>query len=177
MTEINRDRVTAERDGGFVVFRVGMRVNKLWKLHRWIPFVRAMLKMLADLEADPDSGLLGYDPKVGIRNHEAVQYWRSFEELRAYALDPDERHSPAIRWANERMHESGNVGIWHETYLVQDGTYETMYENVPTRGLGRAGTVYPATERRRTAAGRLGLTDGDDVSHEEDVIRGEPVEP
>ena len=163
MTALNTERVTAELDGDFVVFRIGMRVNTLWKVHKWLPVFRAMPKMLDELAADPDSGLLAYDTKPGIRNHELIQYWRSFEELRAYALDPDARHAPAMRWTNEQMRETDAVGIWHETYLVRDGEYETVYDNAPARGLGKAGTLHPATERRRTAAGRLGWTDGEGV--------------
>ena len=177
MTGIIDDRVTAEIDGDFVVFRIGMRVNTLWKVHKWLPVIRAMPTMLNELEADPESGLLAYDTKLGIRNHEVVQYWRSFEALRGYALDSNARHAPAIQWTNELMHESDDVGIWHETYLVRAGEYETVYHNAPQMGLGKAGTIYPATGRRRTAAGRLGWTDGDDISYEGNNLKDEPVEP
>lgn len=176
MTELVAERMTAELEGDFVVFRIGMRVNALWKIYEWLPFFRAISRMLDELESDPDCGLLGYDAKPGIRNHELVQYWRSFEALREYALDSNARHAPAIPWTNEQMSESDAVGIWHETYLVQDDAYETVYDNVPPRGLGKVGTLYPATERRRTAAGRLGWTDGTDVSYEGDVVRSESVE-
>jgi hypothetical protein len=176
MTELSTERVTAELEGGFVVFRIGMRINTLWKVHEWLPVLRSMPKMLEELETDAESGLLGYDTKLGIRNHEVVQYWRSFEQLRDYALDSDSRHAPAIQWANQQMRESDAVGIWHETYLVRDGAYETVYNNAPPIGLGKAGTLYPATERRRTAAGRLGMTEGDDVTYKEDGVRSEPIE-
>lgn len=177
MAELNTERVTAELDGDFVVFRIGMRINTLWRIYEWLPVFRAMAKMLDELETDPESGLLGYDTKVGIRNHEVVQYWRSFEKLRKYALDMDARHAPAMKWTNQQMRESDAFGIWHETYLVQDGAYETVYHNVPPIGLGKAGTRSPATERRRTAAGRLGLTEGDDMSYEEDGVTSDPIEP
>lgn len=132
--------------------------------------------MLDELESDPESGLLGFDTKLGIRNHEVVQYWRSFEKLRKYALDVNARHAPAMKWTNQQMRETDAVGIWHETYLVEDGAYETVYQNAPPIGLGKAGTLYPATEHRRTAAGRLGLTEGDDVSYEENGVKSEPIE-
>jgi hypothetical protein len=177
MGAINTERVTAELDGDFVVFRIGMRINRLWKVHEWLPVFRAMPKMIDELEADADSGLLGYDVNLGVRNHEVVQYWRSFEQLRRYALDPEARHAPSIPWANELMRESDAVGIWHETYLVRDGAYETVYNNMPARGLGKAGKLTPATGRRRTAAGRLGWTEGEDVTIEDDGVRSEPVEP
>ena len=177
MAELDTERVTAELDGDFVVFRIGMRINALWKVHEWLPVLRAMPEMLDELETDPESGLLGYDTKLGIRNHEVVQYWRSFEQLREYALDSTAHHAPAMKWANQLMRDSDAVGIWHETYLVEDGAYETVYHNAPPTGLGKAGTLYPATERRKTAAGRLGRTEGDDVSYEEDGVQSEPIEP
>lgn len=176
MAELNTDRVTGELDGDFVVFRIGMRINALWKVHKWVPVLRAMPKMLNELETDPESGLLGYDTKLGIRNHEVVQYWRSFEQLREYALDQTAHHAPAMKWAHRLMRENDAVGIWHETYLVEDGAYETVYQNTPPVGLGKAGTLLPATERRKTAAGRLGWTEGNDVSYEEDGVRSESIE-
>lgn len=155
MSKIDDRRVAAELEDDFVVFRIGMRVHKLWKLHRWLPIFRAMPKMLDELESDPDSGLLAYDANLGIRNHEFVQYWRSFDDLRAYALDSDARHAPAMKWTNRILEESNAVGIWHETYLIDDGEYETIYHNMPRQGLGKAGSVYPATEGRKTATERL----------------------
>jgi len=177
MTALNTERVTAEIDGDFVVFRIGMRVNTLWKIHKWLPVIRAMPSMLDELEADPESGLLAHDTKLGIRNHESVHYWRSFEDLREYALDLDARHAPAMQWTNEQMHESDGVGIWNETYLVRAGEYETIYHNAPPIGLGKAGRLSPATERRRTAAGRLGWTEGDDVSYDGKSVESDTVEP
>lgn len=177
MDDLNTERVTAEIEGDFVVFRIGMRINTLWKIHKWFPVIRAMPKMLEELEADPESGLLGYDTKLGIRNHEVVQYWRSFSQLREYALDSDARHAPSMRWSNQLMDETEAVGIWHETYLVEEGAYETVYNNAPPIGLGKAGSLHPATKQRRTAAGRLGLTKGDDVTYEEDSVDSEPIEP
>jgi len=155
MNDIRRERVTAELEGDFVVFRIGMRINTLWKVHRWVPVLVAGRRILAELEAEEDSGLLGYDTANGLRNHEFTQYWRSFEDLRAYALDPDAEHAPAIEWTNEMMADEDAVGIWHETYLVRAGEYETVYHNTPEKGLRKAGTVHPATGGRRTAAGRF----------------------
>ena len=54
------------------------------------------------------------------------------------------------------MGTDGSVGIWHETYAVSQGGYETVYANMPPFGLGRAGTLQAATGRRESAGGRLG---------------------
>ncbi|MGM0718513.1 MAG: DUF4188 domain-containing protein [Halobacteriota archaeon] len=162
MSDIDDRRVAAELEGDFVVFRIGMRVHKLRNVRAWVPIFRGMPRMLDELEADPESGLLAYDANLGIRNHEFLQYWRSFEELREYALDPDARHAPAMKWTNRIIEESDAVGIWHETYVVREDEYETIYHNMPVTGLGKAGTLYSATGPRRTATGRLGRTEDEE---------------
>ena len=43
-------RYTAEMDGDFVVFLIGMRLNKLWKIHKWIHAFFAMPRMLRELQ-------------------------------------------------------------------------------------------------------------------------------
>ena len=58
---------------------------------------------------------------------------------------------------NKRMATSrGDVGIWHETYLVRAGEYETVYSGMPPFGLGKASTLVPASGRRESARGRVG---------------------
>ena len=42
MAEIIKKRVCAELDGGFVVFLIGMRLNKPWKIWKWLPVAIAM---------------------------------------------------------------------------------------------------------------------------------------
>ena len=53
-------RMTAEVDGDFVVFLIGTRINKPWKILSWWPVIRAMRSMLKELDANPDLGCLGY---------------------------------------------------------------------------------------------------------------------
>jgi hypothetical protein len=40
-------RMTARIDGDFVVFLIGMRINKPWRPGRWLPVASAMPRMLA----------------------------------------------------------------------------------------------------------------------------------
>ncbi|MBN3801757.1 DUF4188 domain-containing protein [Paraburkholderia sp. Ac-20336] len=134
------DRVTAEIEGDFVVFMIGMRINRLWKIHRWLPVVRALPRMLRELKTMPDAGLLSYEMWPG-RTTIAVQYWRSLEQLRAYAANPAAEHLPAWRAFNRLSGTRGDVGIWHETYLVTAGSFENVYVNMPRFGLGRAGVL------------------------------------
>lgn len=152
MAEVIPARMSAEIDGDFVVFVIGMRVNKPWKLHKWIPVFTAMPKMLKELEKNPESGFMG-SISGGLM---LVQYWRSFDHLEAYARSHDNEHWPAWVAFNKRMGASrGDVGIWHETYKVHAGEYEAIYSGTPVQGLGKAGRLIPAAGRRDSARGRI----------------------
>jgi hypothetical protein len=151
--EVAGKRMTAEIDGDFVVFLIGARLEKL-RLARSLVDLggrRGMKHMLDYLVAHPEKGLLAYE--MGIPT--IVQYWRSFEQLEAFASDKDDPHLDVWRQYWRRVGRSGRTGIWHETYLVKAGQYEAVYGNMPARGLGKAGRLVPATESSR-ARGRLG---------------------
>ena len=154
MAEIIDQRMTAEMDGEFVVLLIGMRINKFWKIHKWLPVFLGMPRMIKELEANPDSGFLGHN---GILIGGIVQYWRSFEHLEAYARDKNQEHWPAWVAFNKRAAASrGDVGIWHETYVIKPGQYEAIYSGMPRYGLGRVGKLVPASGRRENARERLG---------------------
>ena len=152
MAAIVKQRMTADIEGDFVVFQIGMRVNKPWKIHKWLPAFLAMPRMLKELEAQPESGFLGHITSLGV----IVQYWRSFEHLESYARSKDREHWPAWIAFNKRVGDSrGDVGIWHETYQARAGEYETVYSGMPPFGLGKVGTLVPASGRRESARGRF----------------------
>ena len=71
MTRIIDKRMAAQMEGEFVVFLIGMRVNKPWKVHKWLPVFHAMPKMLKELESHPESGFLGHSGLGRV----IVQYW------------------------------------------------------------------------------------------------------
>jgi hypothetical protein len=164
MPQIIRARVTAQLDGDFVVFLIGMRVNKWWKFWKWIPVASSMPRMLIELASKPELGLLHARTLFGFPNVVVVQYWRSFEQLHAYASDRSLAHLPAWREFNRRVASNGDVGIWHETYLVKEGAHESVYNNMPAWGLGAAGALVPAEGYRKSARGRLRQTDGTDLA-------------
>ena len=161
MTNIIPQRMTAEADGGFVVFLIGMRVNKWWKIWKWLPLARAMPRMLVELSKQPELGLLHARPLFGFPNVMMIQYWRSFEALEAYAKAGDKAHLPAWRAFNKNVGSNGDVGIWHETYVIAPGQYETIYSNMPPWGLGAAATLREAKGHRVSAARRLQPEDRD----------------
>ncbi|GGX80995.1 DUF4188 domain-containing protein [Streptomyces hiroshimensis] len=150
-------RVTAAAEGDVVVFLIGMRINKWRAVRHWLPVLSAMPRMLKELSRDPDSGLLGYRSLAGSPgNLTVVQYWESREKLLAYAADQSKEHRPAWTAFNRRARGSeGSVGIWHETYVVPAGSYESIYSGMPAHGLGAAYGTEPVARRGERAAQRL----------------------
>lgn len=156
MASIHRGRFGAEIEGDFVIFLIGARVNRPWLLASSFLDLggrrHGMGAMLEDLMAHPEKGLLGY--RMGFST--IVQYWRSFEQLEAFARDPGDLHRPA--WLNwYRRDPQGRTGIWHETFLVRAGEYEAIYSDVPEQGLAAAGRAVPLTG---TSSARLRLRRG-----------------
>ena len=174
MADIRTERITADIEGNVVVFLIGMRVNAWWKVHQWGPTFLAMPRMLRELSAQDDLGLLGYRTRWGGRNFEVIQYWRSFDDLRAYAHSEDAEHFPAWVAFNRQIGPDGSVGIWHETYLVSGERCEAVYRNMPPYGLAAATSEREATGQQKTAAGRLGRSPGDDAPVDEEgrVVSG-----
>ena len=88
-----------------------------------------------------------------------LQYWRSFEQLHAYAHARDKHHLPAWTALNRAVGGNGSVGGFHETYSVRAGEYEAVYVNMPRLGLASAGELVPAVGRMQSAKSRMGRTE------------------
>jgi hypothetical protein len=152
-------RYTAEMPDEFVVFLIGMRPNRPWKVHKWFPVVTGMRHMLRFLDQHPDAGLLNWQ-RAWINGPAFVQYWRSFEQLERFARSGE--HLPTWKWFNQAVHSSGDVGIWHETYKVRAGDYECIYINMPRVGLEAAGRHVPIGSTGQSAPRRIGATPVDE---------------
>jgi hypothetical protein len=139
MARIFNGRYTAHVDGPFVVFLIGMRINRLWAIHKWLPVAMAMGPMLRTLYQHPEKGFLGQRTFVNGREVASIQYWRSFDALEAFARAKDDPHLAAWQRFNKAVGGNGAVGIWHETYAVAAGDYESLYANMPRVGLAQAG--------------------------------------
>lgn len=147
-------RRTGRIEGEFVVFLIGMRVNRWWKVGQWLRVAMAMPPMLRELEARPELGYLGGQAWLG-RTTVLVSYWRSIEHLLAYSKNRDAAHMPAWRAFNKTVGTNGDVGIWHETYKSRPGDFESVYVNMPLFGLARAGETLAAEGRFEHAEDRL----------------------
>lgn len=154
MNAIKQGRYTAHMEGSFAVFVIGMRINKLFAVSKWLPVARAMGGMMKELYKNKDLGFLSTESFFNGRTIVQIQYWQSFEALEQYA-----RHAPlhveAWRNFNKKALQTEAVGIFHETYIIQNGQSETLYANMPLFGLAKAGELVPIRKRNMTARERI----------------------
>ncbi|MEC8716637.1 MAG: DUF4188 domain-containing protein [Pseudomonadota bacterium] len=151
---IHSARMTAAVDGDIVLFLIGMRLNQPWAVHKWLPVARAMPRMLRELYQNPGLGFVSHEMWFS-RTLILVQYWRSLDQLMAYASAREAEHLPAWQAFNRAVGTDGSVGIWHETYLSKAGAFESVYANMPPFGLGKVGPLVEAKGPYRSASQRL----------------------
>lgn len=155
-TELFPGRFTAHTDDPFVLFMIGMRLNRLSAIRKAFYVAKEFTKMRRELEKDPQKGLLGGRTILYARGLGMVQYWRSYEDLESWARSSADAHMPGWRGYNQLIGNDGSCGVWHETYLVDPGKVEVVYDNMPAFGLGSVMKHVPATGHRETAGRRLG---------------------
>jgi hypothetical protein len=146
--------MTTRLDREFVVFLIGMRVNKFWSFGKWVPVAMAMPRMIQELIKNPALGFLGSEQWFG-RTTIMVQYWESFEKLEAYARNPAAEHYPNWLKFNKLARALGAVGVWHETYQISPGKHESIYVNMPPFGLGKASKTTQVTDHLDAARNRM----------------------
>lgn len=154
MSTVMKGRWTARPEGDFVVFIIGMRINRWWMIHRWLPLIRAMAGMIGELSLRPELGFLGGKTWFG-RTIVLIQYWRSFEDLESYAKARDLSHVPAWAAFNRLIGGDGTVGIYHETYRIKPGQCENVFINMPPTLLGDCTTLTEAKGQYTSARGRM----------------------
>ncbi len=157
MSKVVPGRFSAQIDESFVVFLIGMQVNNIWAVNKWLPTAQAMGPMLNVLHKYPDKCFLGQESffRLFPLCTMMTTYWKSFEHLEYFARNTDDPHLEPWRAFNKSIGNDGSVGIWHETYLVGAGRSESIYVNMPVFGLAAA-TEHVPVGRKETARHRLG---------------------
>lgn len=147
-------RYTTQNTEDMVVFIIGMRVNNPLAVHKWGSVFAAMPGMIRELYMHKeDLGFLSMESYFGFRTTAMIQYWRSMDDLLAYAKN--DRHLTAWRNFNKKSGGNGAVGIYHETYQIKGGNYESVFVNMPKHGLGKAVSASPITSELDSAQQRL----------------------
>ena len=95
---------------------------------------------------------------MGWRHVGAWQYWAGFEALDAWSRRPP--HAEWWREALDRMRARGDVGVYHEAYLVARRDVESIYLDCPPLGLAAFGVTAEPVGPRTTARDRLGRRSG-----------------
>ncbi|MDZ5783362.1 DUF4188 domain-containing protein [Marinococcus luteus] len=152
-SEIMTGRYTTTGSQEVTVFIIGMRINRWRAVHKWLPVLLAMPPMIKELSINKELGCMGLQSYIQFPATMMIQYWNSEEQLLAYAKEP--KHLKAWRTFNKRTKGNDAVGIYHETYIVPKGAYESIYVNMPSFGLGKAIGTEPVTKANGTAKERL----------------------
>lgn len=154
-----RGRYTADPDpaehAGLVLFHIGIRINQLRKPRDWVPVLLWMPRMLRELYARPELGMLSAEVYNSGRTFLVVQYWRDFDSLKNWAGAHDHRHLPAWRAFNRAARTTEAAGVFHETFVIGAQNSETVYVDMPVMGMARATRHVPIARRGQTAARRL----------------------
>ncbi|HEX4789498.1 MAG TPA: DUF4188 domain-containing protein [Actinospica sp.] len=161
MNKVVAGRMTADAEGDFVVFLIGMRFNRPWHLIKNMYVFTAMPRMVSYLRRRPELGLMHAMITFGAGGPLVIQYWRSVEQLEQFARSARAPHQPAWKvWNRLIGYKKPHVGIWHESYQVKAGDYECLYGNMPPFGLAKATRHVPAGQKGETAAQRRGAPAG-----------------
>ena len=65
----------------------------------------------------------------------ALSYWKDIEHLHAFARGPS--HTTGWNWWGETQKQWPHIGIFHETYNVPAGGWETIYQNFHPIGMAQ----------------------------------------
>lgn len=151
---IYEGQYTTENDRDMVVFLIGMRINKRMAVRKWLPAFTAMPGMIKELYQHKDElGFLSMENYFGLRTTVMITYWRSEDDLLAYAKG--QKHLKAWKKFNKKIGNTDAVGVYHETYIVPKGNYESIYTNMPVYGLAKASGHMLVTSETRSAKKRL----------------------
>lgn len=119
--------------------------------------LRAAIARDAERAVAEGAGLFLSESFTIARGHHGVlQYWRSFNELDAWSHRPP--HSERWRDALDRMRRKGDLGVYHEVFLVPTESLESIYLDCEPAGLARFGKLAEPVGPLTTARGRLGKT-------------------
>ena len=167
MAAIIRDKFTADVHEPFVFFMTGGHINNLLLVHKWLPVAWQFLRLVRYVLTHPETGCLGGHVYLrvfpfGMMLH---SYWRSFDDLEAFARSANQGHLSAWKHYMQHVAQNGAMAIYHEMYLTEPGKFEAVYGNSVPVGLSKAMGTAPIVGRHHNARGRINPHD-ESVSEE-----------
>ena len=115
-----------------------MKINRVWAIHRWFRPTVNTVRLWWHVQRARPNGYLGgylfvYAWGVGM-----MQYWEDFDSLEAFSHDTSQPHVAAWRQLLSQTRDDQTFGYWHETYVVDGDTSETIYGSMAPFGLSEA---------------------------------------
>lgn len=150
---MNKGRYTVLPEENVTVFLIGLRINKLIAIHKWIPVLLAMSPMLKELSQNKALGCSSFEMFFKYKGVNIIQYWDTNEQLLEYSKMP--KHLKAWKKFGKLMKNNDAVGFYHETYNVEKGNYENIYINMPEFGLGKTTKPIKVNKHIHSAKQRL----------------------
>lgn len=159
------NRVTHAYEGPLVLFTIGMRIHRPWRLDVVAPATLAMTGMIRELMANragvrsgdaEDIGFLGLRSTIEGISPTMLTYWRSTHDLYAYANEERRKHRSAwVDFYRYTKRASSVVTIWHETFSVPEGHHEAIYVGPKPFGLADIAGAVPVAQRGEHARARM----------------------
>ena len=160
------DRLTHAYDGSLAIFLIGLRIHKPWRLGLVSAALAAMPRMIAELEKNKAASARGEEESLGylasrftvhLTGVTSIQWWRSTDDIYAYAGAGQREHRPAwLEFYRLAKADPDAVTIWHETYQVTPDGAESLYVGPRPFGLADVAGTVPVGRRGDTARQRLG---------------------
>lgn len=155
MSTIFPGRYTASATQPLVLFAIGMRINRLHAIHRWLRPTINTVRLWRHMQWVRPKGYLGGYLYLYWRGVGMTQYWQDFDSLVAFSHDASQPHVAAWQQLAKLTRHDQTFGYWHETYLVAPGTSEAIYGSMPRFGLAAATAHVPVGARTDSAPARL----------------------
>ncbi len=119
-----------------------------------VPVVRRYARAVEDAAAKATGLFHSERLSFGWKHIGFLQYWSSFDALNTWSHAAP--HSDWWRAALDRMRTKGDIGVYHEAYVVPRSGVESIYLDCDGIGLARFGTLAEPIGTRTTARDRLG---------------------
>jgi hypothetical protein len=148
-------RYTAEMADPVILFAIGMRVNRLLAVHRWLLPTFNTLRLWIHLKTSPPEGYLYGYLYLYWRGIGMMQYWKNFDSLEAFAHDMNQPHLKSWRQLAVQTESDRTFGYWHETYEIEPDKTEAIYGSMPVFGLAAASNHVELKAKENSARGRL----------------------
>lgn len=155
MKDIFPGRYTAEFKDTIIVFVIGMRVNRLFALHKWLLPTFNTLRLWIHVKTNPPKGYLYGYLYLYCRGIGMMQYWHDFTALETFSHDKNQPHYKAWSQLALQTESDKTFGYWHETYEINPNRTEAIYGSMPRFGLAAASNHEQLKIREDSARSRL----------------------